>query len=153
MLITTWKHFGIQQLKLTISMIQLRIPFEIKNPFLPIFNDDQKRLRWKFSVINSKASNLLANTTKDDFIIVLDIYGQEMGSVEFSSLITSHLAKYKNIIFIIGGDTGIDEQTRNAADFKISFGRHTWPHQLCSVMLIEQIYRAEMIANHHPYHK
>lgn len=134
-------------------MIQLRIPFEIKNPFLPIFKDYQKRLHWKFSVINKKPLELLSNTTKDDFIIALDIHGTEMDSVGFSALITSHLANYKNIIFVIGGDTGLDENIRNSADFKISFGYNTWPHQLCSVMLIEQIYRAEMIANHHPYHK
>jgi len=134
-------------------MIQLRIPFSLRNPFLQIFEDYQKRLRWKFSVTTRKPNDLLSGISKDDFVIVLDIFGEDLKSEEFAELFESKLQTYKNIIFIIGGDTGLDEKTRAAANLKISFGKNTWPHQLCALMLIEQIYRAETIVNRHPYHK
>lgn len=134
-------------------MIQLRIPFEIRNPFLSIFKDYEKRLRWKFSVITKKANDILSGISKDDFVIVLDIFGKEQRSEDLAELLNLKLQTHKNIVFIIGGDQGLSQDVRDAANFKISFGRNTWPHQLCALMLIEQIYRAETIINHHPYHK
>ena len=39
------------------------------------------------------------------------------------------------------------------ADYKLSFSRMTFPHQLMQMILLEQIYRGYRIMNHEPYHK
>ena len=39
-----------------------------------------------------------------------------------------------------------------AADFKLSFGPITLPHELARLVLAEQLYRAFTILNKHPYH-
>lgn len=47
----------------------------------------------------------------------------------------------------------MSDKVKNRADFKMSFGKATYPHQLMRVILSEQIYRAFSIMNNLPYHK
>ena len=61
--------------------------------------------------------------------------------------------KKKDLVFIIGGSYGIDDELLVYADEKVSFSKLTFPHQLMRVILVEQIYRAFKIMENHPYHK
>ena len=54
---------------------------------------------------------------------------------------------------MIGGSLGMSKELLAAADFKLSFSRMTFPHQLMRVILLEQIYRGYRIMNREPYHK
>ena len=58
-----------------------------------------------------------------------------------------------HIIFVIGGSLGLAERILKRADYKLSFSKMTFPHQLMRVILSEQIYRSYRIINHEPYHK
>ena len=57
------------------------------------------------------------------------------------------------IVFVIGGSLGLSKKVLERADYKLSFSRMTFPHQLMRVILLEQIYRSYRILNHQPYHK
>jgi 23S rRNA (pseudouridine1915-N3)-methyltransferase len=57
------------------------------------------------------------------------------------------------IIFIIGGSLGLSEEVLNRADFRLSFSKMTFPHQMMRVILLEQIYRSFKIIKNEPYHK
>ena len=46
-----------------------------------------------------------------------------------------------------------DKNDLKRADYKLSFSRMTFPHQLMQMILLEQIYRSYRIMNHEPYHK
>ena len=39
------------------------------------------------------------------------------------------------------------------ADYKLSFSKMTFPHQMMKLILLEQVYRAYRINNNEPYHK
>ena len=87
------------------------------------------------------------------YIVVMDILGEEMTSPKFSQLIESTALKYDTITFVIGGSYGLSESIKNMANFRMSFSKMTFPHQLFRVMLLEQIYRASTISNNILYHK
>ena len=58
-----------------------------------------------------------------------------------------------SIAFVIGGSLGLSDAVLKRADYKLSFSRMTYPHQLMQMILLEQIYRGYRIMNHEPYHK
>ena len=58
-----------------------------------------------------------------------------------------------HIQFVIGGSLGLSKKVLERADYKLSFSRMTFPHQLMRVILLEQIYRSYRIVNGEPYHK
>ena len=88
-----------------------------------------------------------------DYIITLEIEGKMLTSEEFSEKIDKTLIENSNITFIIGGSYGISDDIKNMSNFKLSFSKMTFPHQLFRVVLLEQIYRAFKIINNESYHK
>ena len=88
------------------------------------------------------------------YTLALAINGTAYDSVAFSSCLSSlQVRGYSHLIFIIGGSIGLSQEILDRANAKISFSRMTFPHQLMRVILLEQIYRAQRIAHHEPYHK
>lgn len=88
------------------------------------------------------------------YVIALAIEGKQLDSVELSEKIESlGTSGTSHIIFVIGGSLGLSERILKRADYKLSFSKMTFPHQLMRVILSEQIYRSYRIMNHEPYHK
>ena len=88
------------------------------------------------------------------YIFALAIDGKELDSVELSKKIENlGTSGISQIIFLIGGSLGMSENLLKRADFKLSFSKMTFPHQLMRVVLLEQIYRSYRIMNGEPYHK
>ena len=83
--------------------------------------------------------------------IALDKAGAQFSSEQFSNMLAEQGAGI--VAFFIGGADGLGESITQQADRVMSFGKMTFPHELARLMLLEQIYRAEMIASRHPYHK
>lgn len=88
------------------------------------------------------------------FSIALAIDGERLTSEEFAKKLSDLALKGVSIIdFIIGGSLGLDQRILAKADMKLSFSTFTFPHQLCRLILLEQIYRAFRINRGEPYHK
>ncbi|MBE6153692.1 MAG: 23S rRNA (pseudouridine(1915)-N(3))-methyltransferase RlmH [Firmicutes bacterium] len=105
-------------------------------------------------VLNKEKERILKYINKSDYNIVLDIDGTELSSVQLSEKINNIFTNYNsNITFIIGGSCGIDREIKNICDFRLSFSKMTFPHQLFRVILLEQIYRSFKILNNESYHK
>ena len=105
------------------------------------------------TILLKEKNNIEKYITNKDYIIVLDINGESVNSLEFSKKIDNIFINYSNITFIIGGSYGIHEDIKNNSNYKLSFSKMTFPHQLFRVILLEQIYRAFKINNNETYHK
>jgi len=88
------------------------------------------------------------------YVVCLDKSGKEQSSENFAEFLNDTFSKgAKSLTFVIGGSNGLTEDLLKKADYKLSFGKVTYPHQLMRVILLEQIYRAETILNNIAYHK
>lgn len=88
-----------------------------------------------------------------DYIITLEIEGNELDSVSLSKKINDIQNIYSNITFIIGGSYGLHDDIKKMSNYKLSFSKLTFPHQLFRVILLEQLYRSYKIINNETYHK
>lgn len=106
-------------------------------------------------LIKEKEGNSILKHIKDNmYVIALDIQGKMISSEELAGLISdSGIKGNSNLAFIIGGSLGLSKEVLNRADFKLSFSKMTFPHQLFRVMLLEQVYRGFRIIGGEPYHK
>lgn len=105
-------------------------------------------------LIKQKEAELIEkNINEKDYVITLEIEGKEISSIELSKKIEELEQINPNITFIIGGSYGLDDRIKQRSNYKLSFSRLTFPHQLFRVILLEQIYRAYKIKNNESYHK
>ena len=102
----------------------------------------------------SEAEKILSQIKQNSFVITLEILGKQLSSEEFSDRLKMLMQDgYNEIVFIIGGANGLHKSVSERADFKLSFSKMTFTHQLIRVFLYEQIYRAFKIINHEAYHR
>ena len=88
-----------------------------------------------------------------DFVITMEIEGNMLDSRELASKIDNIFNTNSTITFIIGGSYGLHQDIKNRSNYKLSFSKLTFPHQLFRVNLLEQIYRIFKINNNEAYHK
>lgn len=105
-------------------------------------------------IILEKEKNLIEKyIDPKDFVITLEIEGNMLNSVELAQKINSTFNTHSTITFIIGGSYGLHEAIKERSNYKLSFSKLTFPHQLFRVNLLEQIYRSFKINNNEAYHK
>lgn len=103
---------------------------------------------------DKEGERLLKNIKDDAYVICLCIDGKQLDSEELSDKIEKlGIQGSSHIYFMIGGSLGLADDVVKRADYKLSFSKMTFPHQLMRVILMEQIYRAYRIMNNEPYHK
>ncbi len=112
-------------------------------------SDTEERL-----IRQKEGERILKVLKEDSYVITLEIEGKMLDSVELSEKINHIGVSGKgHITFIIGGSLGLSDEVKSRADFKLSFSKMTFPHQLMRVVLLEQIYRSYRILGNEPYHK
>lgn len=105
-------------------------------------------------VKEKEGERILKNIKEDAYVITLCIDGKQLDSEELSAKMEKlGVQGVSHIYFVIGGSLGLADEVIKRADFKLSFSKMTFPHQLMRVILLEQIYRGYRIMNNEPYHK
>lgn len=107
----------------------------------------------KAKTLKKEANKILKKINPKSFIVTLEIDGKELSSIELSELIEKTTITHSNITFIIGGSYGLDDEIKKLSNYKLSFSKLTFPHQLFRLLFLEQLYRSYKIINNEEYHK
>ena len=101
-----------------------------------------------------EGQRILAQIREGAYVIALAIEGKMLSSEELAGKMQKLGVEGKgHLVFVIGGSLGLSNQVLGRADYKLSFSKMTFPHQLMRVVLLEQIYRSYRIIQGEPYHK
>lgn len=144
-------------------MIKLICVGKIKEKYLTDgINDYLKRINkyYKLEIIEVDDSTpdeeevkILKRISDRDYVITLEIEGNNLSSLEFANKIDKVLINNSNITFVIGGSYGLSENIKKRSNYKLSFSNMTFPHGLFRLIFLEQLYRSYKILNNETYHK
>lgn len=96
---------------------------------------------------------ILSKSGKSEWLIALDERGEQPDSPGLAQLIGKAQQQAKDLLFVVGGDDGLDPRVTQAAHKVVSLSKMTLPHRLARVVLMEQLYRAFTILRGEPYHR
>jgi len=125
---------------------RLKKPFDVEWVLLPHSALDGRQAR------QNDSKRILNQLNDSDYVVLLDEVGKNIDSPGLSKLVLTQIESNRRVILVIGGAYGVDETIKNRADFIWSLSRLVFPHQLVRLILVEQLYRAQEIANNKPYH-
>ena len=103
--------------------------------------------------IKTEEGKLIISKLKKNNVL-LSINAKEYSSEELAEFIKNKQVNgISELNFVIGGSYGVSREVEEKCEYKISFSKLTFPHQLMRVIFSEQIYRAFTILNNKGYHK
>lgn len=106
------------------------------------------------AIMRADSARLLAAIPVQGHVVALDERGRSIDSLKFAKWLERlTIGQPHGVIFVMGGDIGLDQSVREHADDVLSLSAMTLPHQLARVVLLEQIYRACTLMRNIPYHK
>lgn len=105
------------------------------------------------TALKKEGERILSKIKDSDYVITLEIEGNSLSSLDFARKIENNFNSNKNLTFVIGGSYGLSDLVKQRSNYRLSFSKFTFPHQLFRVLLLEQIYRAYKINNNENYHK
>lgn len=101
-----------------------------------------------------EGQRILKQIKKDAYVILLDLRGKALDSVQLAQKIQEiNTYHSSNITFVIGGSLGVSDEVKERADYLFKMSDLTFPHNLARLIILEQIYRSYKIANNEKYHK
>lgn len=103
--------------------------------------------------LEEEGSGLLRKLNDRDYFVLLDETGDTMTSVRFSGWLFEKLRIVPGrLVLAVGGPFGVSLAVRERAEMKISLSKLTLPHEMCLLLLFEQVYRAITIEKGGRYH-
>lgn len=100
-----------------------------------------------------EATTILNAKHPKERLWLLEVKGKMLSTEHLSNKLSVAMQDGADIALVIGGADGVSPEILQAADFKWSLSELTLPHPLVRIIVIEQLYRAMSLINHHPYHR
>ncbi|MBI4212259.1 MAG: 23S rRNA (pseudouridine(1915)-N(3))-methyltransferase RlmH [Deltaproteobacteria bacterium] len=126
-------------------------------PLLELVNDYSERIGHYTTLEMASAvdeRSALMKLQPNDFLIVCDERGKQKTSKGMSDFVKEHqLRGTKRLVFFIGDAEGNSSRARDRAHLLLALSLMTLPHEMATVLLLEQLYRAFTIIKGEPYHK
>ena len=120
--------------------------------------DDEKimnnsSLKEDEKVKENEGIRLLKQIKEKDFVLLIDLHGQELDSLEFSDKFLQFTNTNSNIDIVIAGSLGFSQEVIKRVNYRLCLSKMTFTHQMTRAIILEQIYRAFKIINNETYHK
>ena len=145
-----WMKEGIQEYTKRLQAYDKIEIVEVKDSEAKETNSDAQNEQVKIE----EGERLLKQIKDDEYVMLLDLKGKSLDSITLSKTIENLYTQGKSKIdFVIGGSLGVSEEVIKRANYRLKLSDCTFPHQLCRVILLEQIYRSFRIIHNEPYHK
>jgi 23S rRNA (pseudouridine1915-N3)-methyltransferase len=105
-------------------------------------------------IIATESEILQAKLQPGEFVIALDRKGEMPDSPGLADFLQQCMNENKNpLVFVIGGELGLDAELLHKADKILSLSKLTFTHDMTRLILLEQLYRAFTILAGQKYHK
>ena len=145
-----WMQEGIQEYLKRIRPYEKIEVCEVADEKAPESNSEAENTIVK----NKEGEKILKQLRDDEYVILLDLAGKPCDSEGLATKIQDLYNRSRSrIAFVIGGSLGVSEALIRRADMRWKLSDNTFPHQLCRIIVLEQIYRSFRILHHEPYHK
>jgi len=105
------------------------------------------------NIKDKEALRVLKQIKDDEYVILLDLKGKEYDSISFSSYLEKTINTKTKICFVIAGSLGASGSLKDRANDMWCISKLTFLHQMCRVIVLEQIYRSFKILHNESYHK
>ncbi len=93
---------------------------------------------------------IIKHSSSKDIFISLSEEGIQYNSVKFSKFIYE---SNRNLVFFIAGPNGHSKIIKDKSDQILSLSNFTFPHEMATLILTEQIFRAVSIQKGSKYHR
>ena len=123
-----------------LSLRQIPLPKRTKSALT------QKLIRFEYEKVSSVS---VPHARK----VAMEATGNVWSSEQLRNNLDNWLNNYQMVQFFVGGPDGMDNALIDSADDIWSLSRLTFPHAFVPLLIVEQIYRAWTMINHHPYHR
>lgn len=100
-----------------------------------------------------EADRVLEKIKPTDHVILLDLHGQMLDSMQLSQKLETWSMHRSHLVFVIAGSLGPGKQLVQRADYRWKLSDLTFTHLMTRILILEQIYRGYMILNGRSYHK
>ena len=118
---------------------------------------DEKITDNEKAVLDIEAQRVLDRISNDEYVILIDLHGKAIDSIPFSIGIFHIKGNWHGYLIplgqLAGGSLGLGNKLIDRANEKIKLSDLTFLHQMCRLILLEQIYRCFKINNNETYHK
>lgn len=106
-------------------------------------------------IIEKETKELISKLDKEKgYKIVLNPRGKSLNTDKLYEVVESKKQTHSDIIFIIGWANGLDyDSLKDKTDFNLNLWEMTMPHSLALLVILEQVYRLEMIKKGTNYNK
>lgn len=105
-------------------------------------------------LVAEEGKELARHIPESGRVVVLDETGKQFTSEAFAGWLAAEQNTGARVLtFVIGGPEGLNPMISGRANLILSMGKMTWTHEMCRVLLLEQVYRALCILRNIPYHR
>lgn len=100
-----------------------------------------------------EGKRILKQIKSNDFVLLIDLHGEEMSSIEFAKKFEQIINTNSSICLVIAGSLGFSQEVIDRANYRFCLSKLTFTHQMTRAIVLEQVYRAFKINNKETYHK